>query len=47
MEYSLYLFLINLNVYGSALVAQMVKNPPQCRRPRFDPWVRKILLEKG
>ena len=19
----------------------------QCRRPRFDPWVRKILLEKG
>ena len=25
------------------LVAQMVKNPPwQCRRPRFDPWIRKI-----
>ena len=20
----------------------MVKNPPECRRPRFDPWVRKI-----
>ena len=20
----------------------MVKNPPACRRPRFDPWVRKI-----
>ena len=20
----------------------MVKNLPECRRPRFDPWVRKI-----
>ena len=20
----------------------MVKNPPQCRRPGFNPWVRKI-----
>jgi len=25
----------------ASLVAQMVKNL-QCRRPRFDPWVRKI-----
>ena len=24
------------------LVAQMVKNHLQCRRPEFDPWVRKI-----
>ena len=24
------------------LVAKMVKNPLQCRRPRFDPWVGKI-----
>ena len=24
------------------LVAQMVKNPLQCRRPRFNPLVRKI-----
>ena len=25
-----------------AAVAQTVKHPVQCRRPRFDPWVRKI-----
>ena len=24
----------------------VVKNQPQCRRCRFDPWVGKILLEK-
>ena len=24
------------------LMAQTVKNLPACRRPRFDPWVRKI-----
>ena len=24
------------------LVAQLVKNPLQCRRPWFDSWVRKI-----
>ena len=30
----------------ASLVAQMMKNP-QCRRRGFDPWVRKILLEKG
>ena len=27
---------------GAFLVAQMVKNLLQCRRPRFDPWVGKI-----
>ena len=27
----------------ASLVAQLVKNLPlQCRRPEFDPWVRKI-----
>ena len=26
----------------ASLVAQMVKTVPQCGRPRFDPWVRKI-----
>ena len=26
----------------ASLVAQLVKNLLQCRRPRFDPWVRKI-----
>ena len=24
----------------------MVKNPPQCRRPWFDSWVRKILWRR-
>ena len=28
--------------YGLSLVAQLVKNPPECRRPGFDPWVGKI-----
>ena len=31
----------------ASLVAQLVKNLPQCRRPEFDPWVGKIPLEKG
>ena len=26
----------------ASVLAQMVKNPPQCRRPGFDPWVGKI-----
>ena len=26
----------------TSLVVQLVKNRLQCRRPRFDPWVRKI-----
>ena len=26
----------------ASLVAQMVKNLPQCRRPEFDPWVGKF-----
>ena len=26
----------------ASLVAQLVKNPPECRRPVFDPWVEKI-----
>ena len=26
----------------ASLVAQLVKNPPQCRRPGFNPWVGKI-----
>ena len=26
----------------SSLVAQLVKNLLQCRKPGFDPWVRKI-----
>ena len=31
-----------------SLVAQLVKNPPGMRgRPRFNPWVGKIPLEKG
>ena len=27
----------------ASLVAHKVKNLPACRRPRFYPWVRKIL----
>ena len=27
---------------AASLVAEMVKNPLQCRRPRFDPWAGKI-----
>ena len=26
----------------ASLVAQLIKNRPQCRRPGFDPWVGKI-----
>ena len=26
----------------ASLVAQLVKNPPQCRKPWFDPWVGMI-----
>ena len=26
----------------ASLVAQLVKNPPECRRHGFDPWVGKI-----
>jgi len=26
----------------ASLVAQLVKNPPECRRPGFDSWVGKI-----
>ena len=26
----------------ASLVAQLVKNPPACGRPGFDPWVGKI-----
>ena len=29
-------------VIADSLVAQMVKNLPQCGRPRFDPWIGKI-----
>ena len=31
----------------ASLVAQMIKNELQCRRPGFDPWVRKISWRKG
>ena len=29
----------------ASLVAQTVKNPPACRRPEFNPWVRMIPRE--
>ena len=31
----------------ASLVAQMVKNRLQCRRPGFDPWVGKILWRRA
>ena len=30
----------------ASFVAQLVKNPPQCGRSRFDPWVGKIPWRK-
>ena len=27
-------------------MAQLVKNPPKCRRPGFNPWVQKIPWRK-
>ena len=30
----------------ASLVAKQVKNPLQCRRPRFDSWVGKILWRR-
>ena len=34
-------------MYPNSLIAQMVKDPLQCKRPGFDPWVGKNPLEKG
>ena len=34
--------MLNINIIRASLVAQMVKNLPAMRRPRFDHWVRKI-----
>ena len=31
-----------LNVIGASLVAQTVKNLPECGRPGFDLWIGKI-----
>ena len=35
-------FLFYLNPSWASLVAQMVKNHLQCRRPGFNPWIGKI-----
>ena len=35
-------FDVTLSYFGTSLVTQLVKNPLQCWRPGFDPWVRKI-----
>ena len=29
-------------MFGASLMAHMVKNLPECRRPGYDPWVSKI-----
>ena len=36
------LLFVNMIFIWPSLVAQMLKNLLQCRRPGFDPWVRKI-----
>ena len=35
------------NFKGPSLLVQMIRNLLQCRRPRFDPWVRKIPRERN
>ena len=35
-------YLDTLMARKSSLIAQLVKNLPECRRPQFDCWVRKI-----
>ena len=39
--------LCSLGYQGASLVAQLVKNLPEMRETRFDPWAGKIPLEKG
>ena len=36
----------HLSYVWSSLVAQMVKNPPQCGRSGFNPWVGKIAWKR-
>ena len=41
------IFITCVNLYNphhkrASLIAQLVKNPPQCSRPQFDSWVKKI-----
>ena len=33
--------------YWDSLIAQLVKNPFQCRRPRFNSWIGKICWRRG
>jgi len=32
--------------YRASLRAQLVMNPPTCRRPQFNSWVRKVLWRR-
>ena len=41
-KYNIYMYYINIYLYGASQVAQMVKNHLHCRRLKFDPWVVKI-----
>ena len=48
----IYIYIIHINIYplrnvfadfhGASLIAQLVKNLPAVRRPRFDSWVGNI-----
>ena len=46
MENMLFIQILTLWVISmiirASLIAQLVKNLPECRRPQFDSWVRKI-----
>ena len=33
-------------IQQASLIDQLVKNPPQCRRPQFSPWVGKICWKR-
>ena len=44
--FSLVSFYASKGPLGSSLVALTVKNHMQCRRPGFDPWIRKILWRR-
>ena len=39
--------MVTLHIEWAPLVAQMLKNLLQCRRPRLDPWVGKIPWRRG
>ena len=37
---------VELGENGASLIAQLIKNPLQCRRPQFDSWIRRIFWRR-